>query len=125
ESFESKHHPRLDSHGLLERNQAADHRLLPDGEADTVAVLQSETGFFVRETELLRLRPDSGDFCCGAPWPHELDSRVQILAAALVGINHRVGSVAHSEAAVVAGAVSHVGMQNVVVDGIAGPQHAI
>jgi hypothetical protein len=46
---------------MLERNQAADDRLLPDGQADAVTVLQRESGFFIGETELLRLRPHGGD----------------------------------------------------------------
>ena len=53
EGFQREHHARLDLHRMLERNQAADHRLLPDGEPDAVAVLQRERGFFVGEAEVV------------------------------------------------------------------------
>src|SRR5208282_5345268 len=67
ESFQRKHHSWLDFAGVIERHETADYRLLPDGEADAVTVLQREAGFLVRETEFLRLRPHGGNLSRGAP----------------------------------------------------------
>src|SRR5208337_309430 len=53
EGFQSEHHARLDFAGVIERDEAADHWLLPDGEANAVTVLQCEAGLLVRETEFL------------------------------------------------------------------------
>ena len=75
---------------MIERNQSADHRLLPDREADSVAVLQSECVFFILETEILSFRPHCSDLGCGATGTHQLNSGIKIVAAALVGIDHGV-----------------------------------
>ena len=87
-----------------------------------MAELQRERGFFVGEAELLGLGPHRRDLRGGAAGTNQLDRRVEIIAAALVGVDHGVRRVADAEGAVVAGAIAHVGMQNVVVDGIAGAQ---
>src|SRR5580700_1072119 len=125
ESFQSKHHAGFYLDRMLERYQAADHRLLPNGESDAVAILQRETGFFIGEAEFFSLRPDRGDLRRGAAGTHQFDRGIEIFAATFVSIHHRVRSIAHGEAAVIARAIAHVGMQNVVVDGVARPQHAI
>src|ERR1700689_5283694 len=44
ERFQRKHHAGLDFYRVLERNQTADHGLLPDSESDAVAILQREAG---------------------------------------------------------------------------------
>ncbi len=125
EGFEREHHSGFDFVRMFERNQAADHGLFPNGQPDAVAELQSERGLFVGESELLRLGPDGGDFRGGAAGADQRNGRVQIFAAALVGVHQRVRAVTDGEAAVVTGAVAHEGMQDVVVDRIAGAQHAI
>src|ERR1700733_7607385 len=90
-----------------------------------MSVLQSECGFFIRETELLRFGPQRRNFTRGAARSDQRNCGVQILAAALVSIYHRVRSVAYGEAPVVTRAVAHVGMQNVVVNRITGAQNAV
>src|SRR3984957_437361 len=52
ERFEREYHARFDGDRMLEGNQAADDGLLPDGEADAVAVLQGEGVFFILENEI-------------------------------------------------------------------------
>ncbi len=94
ERFEREHHARLDLVRMFERNQAADHRLFPDGQPDAVAVLQREGSFFIGEAELLRLGPHRGDFRGGAAGPDQLDGGIEIFAAALVGIDHGVRCIA-------------------------------
>src|SRR5439155_4854688 len=101
------------------------HWLLPDGEADAVSVLQSEASYYDGEAEFYGIGPDGSNFRCGTAGAHELDCRVEVIAAAFVGIDHCVRTVADSEAAVIASAVAHVGMQNVVIDGVARAQHAV
>src|SRR5271163_186122 len=84
ESFESKHHAGFDFARMLQRNQAADHRLLPNGEADSVTILQCESRFFVGEPEFLRFGPDRSYFGCGSPRTNEFYRRVEIFAASFV-----------------------------------------
>src|SRR5437868_4160811 len=125
ECFERKHHSRHDLVRMLQRNQPADDRLLPDRQSDAVSELKRERRLFVRKPKLLRLRPHGSDFRRRSSRPYKLNRRIQIFPAALVRIAHRVRRVANREAPVVARAISHVGMQNVVVNRIARPQHAV
>src|SRR5262249_33922991 len=104
---------------------AADHRLLPDGEADAAAVLQSEARLLVREAELLGLGPYRRDLGRRPTRPHELDGGVEILAAALICVDQGPRRVPDREAAVVARAVTHVRLQDVVVHRVAGPQDPV
>src|SRR5579862_5455662 len=120
ERLQREHHSGLDLTGMVERHEAADDRLLPDRQADSVPILQSEGRLFIRESEVGCLRPHRRDFRRRPPGTHQLDGRVEILTAALVGIDHCVRRISDREAAVVAGAVSHVGMEDVVIHGIAG-----
>ena len=88
-------------------------------------ILQRERRFLVGEAELLRLRPHSTHFRRRAAGPDRADRRVEIVAAALVGVDQRWRRRADREGAVVAGAVAHVGVQDVVVHRIARTQHAV
>ena len=90
EGFEREYHARFDFAGMFKGYQAADDGLLPDGQADAMTILQRESGFFVGETELLRLRPYSRNLGCGAARADEFDRGVEIFTAALVGIVHGV-----------------------------------
>src|SRR5579885_2868718 len=83
------------------------------------------TGFFVGEAEFLRLGPHGRDLGGGAAGADQLNRGIQIFAAALIRVVHRVRSVADREAAVIAGAISHVRVKDIVVDGIAGAQHTV
>src|SRR5207302_982091 len=78
-----------------------------------------------RHQALLRLGPNGSDFGRRAARPNELNRRVEILTASLVGVHHRMRCVSNRETPVVAGTVSHVGMQDVVIDGITRAQHTI
>src|SRR6202522_2363489 len=89
-SLQRKHHARLDLARMLQRHQAADYRLLPDGEANAVAVLQRESRLLIGKTELLRFRPHSGDLGGSAARAHEFNRRVEIFPATLVSIVHRM-----------------------------------
>src|SRR5580658_9223600 len=51
--------------------------------------------------------------------------RMSEIAAARVRVDQGVRCVTDAEAAVIAGAIAHERMQNVVVHGVAGPQHAV
>ena len=50
--LEGEHHARLDLVRVVERDQPADHRLLPDRQADAVAHLQREGRLLVREADV-------------------------------------------------------------------------
>src|ERR1700747_796160 len=110
---------------MLKGNEAADHRLLPDGESDAMAILQGETRFLVGETELLGFGPYGGDFGGGATRPHQFDGSVQVITASLVRIDHGMGCVGDRETPVITGAVSHIGMQDVVINWVARAEHAV
>src|SRR5580704_19429431 len=100
---------------MIERNQPADNRLLPNREPYTVTVLQSECRLFIRKPEFLRLWPQRRNFARSAAGTHEGNCRIQIFATAFVSVNHCVRCVTDREAAVVARAIAHIGMKNVVV----------
>src|SRR5262249_21285977 len=123
--FEGKYHARLEFVRMVERNKSADHRLLPDCQADSVAILQGKSVFFIAEAKFLRLRPYRCDFGGRTSRPNQGNSCVKIFAAALVRIAHGVRRVANCETAVITSSVTHVRMQDVVVDGVARAQHAI
>ncbi len=90
-----------------------------------MTVLQCKSGFFVGEAEFLRFRPHGSNLSRGATRAHEFNGRVEILATPFIRIVHRVRGVPDGETAVIAGAVSHVGMENVVIHGISGPEDAV
>src|SRR6202023_869295 len=125
ESFQREYHARLNLDRMVERNQATDHGFFPDREADAVAVLQRKASFFVGESELFCLRPHRGNLGGGAARANQFDGGIEIITAALVGVDHGARTVPNCEAAVITGAIAHVRMENVVVDGIARAQHAI
>ena len=97
ECFQREHHARLEFVRVIQRDQPADHRLFPDRQPDPVAELQRERRLFVREAELLRLRPHRGHLRGSAARPDQFDGGVEIFAAALVGVDHRVRRVADGE----------------------------
>ena len=53
--FQREDHAFFDHFGMIEGNQAAEDRFLPDRQADAVAILQCKGGFFVGEAELFAL----------------------------------------------------------------------
>src|ERR671914_597378 len=57
ERLEGEDHARLYLLGMVERDEPAEDRLLPDRKAYAVAELERERGLLVGEAELLRLRP--------------------------------------------------------------------
>src|SRR5712692_3899707 len=110
---------------MVEGNQPADDRFFPDGKSNAMAVLQREARLFVGEAEVLCLGPNRSNLRRGAAGAHQFDGSVQIIAAAFVSVDHGMRRVADGEATVVASAVSHVRMEDVVVDGISRAEHAI
>src|SRR3990170_337749 len=52
ERFQGEYHPIFDHLRMVEGDQPAEDGLLPDGQADSVAVLQREGGLLVGEAEL-------------------------------------------------------------------------
>src|ERR1700757_2913548 len=73
ERLQRENHSRLDLTGMVERHESADDWLLPDREANAVAILQSESRFFVRESEVCRFRPYRRDFRGRASRAYQLD----------------------------------------------------
>src|SRR5438270_11320723 len=61
ERLEREDHPLLDRFGMVEGDEAAEDRLLPDREADSVPVLERERGLLVGKAEVLRAREDLDD----------------------------------------------------------------
>src|ERR1019366_348930 len=114
EGLQCKHHSGFDFLWMLERDKPADDGLLPDGEADAMAILQSESRFFVGESEVLRAGPDRGNLVCAPSRANEFDGRIEIVTATLVGIHHGKRSRTDHEGAVVTGAIPHIGVEDVV-----------
>src|ERR1019366_1157428 len=125
ESFQGKHHAGLNFAGMFQRYETADYWFLPNSEANAVTILQRECGFFVRETELLRLRPHRGNLRRSASRAHQFNRRIEVFPAPLVRVVHRVRGVSDREAAVITGAGSHVVVENGVIPRVARTQHAV
>ena len=56
---------------------------------------------------------------------HKFDRGIQIITAALVGILHGMRGITNREAAIVASAIAHVGLKDVIVNRVARAQHTI
>ena len=110
---------------MVERDEAAEDGLFPDGEPDAVAELQREGRFLVGEAELLRLGPGLHDVRGGDPGPDQVNGGVQVVAAPRVGVDHGRRRAADGEGAVVAGPVAVVAVQDVEVRRVARAQRAI
>jgi len=72
---------------MIERDQPAEHGLLPDRQADAVAELKRERRLLVREAELLRSRPERCDLAGGGAGADQVDRGVEVVATALVGVD--------------------------------------
>jgi hypothetical protein len=110
---------------VLDRVQAADHRRLVEPDAEPVAELQPEAGLLVGEALLLGRGPDAGDLVSRHAGAHQVDRRVQPLAALLVGIELGLADAAHVERAVVARPVAHERVDDVEERLVARAQQAI
>src|SRR6266545_5509118 len=71
--FKRKHHTGIDFKWMIERNESADYRLLPNGQSDTMTILQSETRLFICKTKFFSFWPDGGDLTCCAPRTDKLN----------------------------------------------------
>ena len=92
---------------------------------DAVAVLQRERRLLVGEAELLGARPDCDDVGRRRAGLHQRDGLVHVLAAAHVGVALRGRRAADREAAVVAGAVAQVAVQDVEERRVAGADQPV
>src|SRR5436190_6217563 len=125
ERLEREDHALLDRLRIVERDEPAEDRLLPDREADAVPVLERERGLLVGEAELLGAREDLDDLGGRDAGPHHRDRLIEHVAAADVGVDERPRGGADGERAVVARAVAVVGVQNVEIGGVAGAEHPV
>src|SRR5215469_18715684 len=123
--LQGENHALLQRLGMIQRHQPAEDRLLPDGQADPVAVLQAEGGGLVGETELVRPGPERDDVRRGRSRFHQRDRLVHVLTAAHVGVALRPRRAAHRERPVVAGPVAQIAVQDVEERRIAGPDQPV
>ncbi len=117
--------PFADLLGMVERDEPAEDRLLPDRQTDAVPELERERGLFVRESELLRSRPHADHLAGGGAGTDQLDRRVEVVAAALVRVDERPRRAGDRERAVVARAVAHEAVEDVEVRRVARAQRAV
>lgn len=110
---------------MVERDEAAEDRLLPDGQADPVPVLEGEGGRLVREAELLGSRPDLDDVGGSGAGADQGDGLVHVGAAADVRVALGGRGAADGERPVVAGAVAEVAVQDVEEGGVAGADQPV
>src|SRR5437016_1970309 len=110
---------------MVERNQPAQDRLLPDRETDAVPVLEREGGLLVGEAEFIRFRPELDDLIRRDAGPRPVDGNVEVVATALVGIDLRGRSAPNRERPVVTGAVAVEAVDDVEVSRITGAEDAI
>ena len=111
--------------GSANETEPAEDGLLPDREADPMAELEREGGLFVREAEVLRLRPDRGDLGCRRARSDQVDRLVEDRAAALVGVDLGRGRATDRKRAVVAGSVALERVQDVEVGWVARSQDPV
>ena len=90
-----------------------------------MAELQAEGLHFVGEAELGRLWPERRDPVGGYARPDHVDGDIDPFACAPVGVALRRGRRAHVDRSVVAGAITHVRLDNVEEGLVARPVHAI
>ena len=110
---------------MIDRHEPTEDRLLPNRQADAVPELERERRLLVGEAELLRARPHADHFArCGAG-PDHLDRGVEVVAAALVGVDQSARPARHRERAVVARPVAHEAVEDVEVGGIAGAERPV
>src|SRR5476649_2736982 len=98
---------------MVEGDQPAEDWLLPDRQPDPVAVLESERRLLVGEPELLRRRPDRDDVGARGTGAYERDGLVHVLAAADICVALGDRGTPDGEGAVVAGAISHIAVQDI------------
>src|SRR6266496_1692348 len=88
---------------MIEGDQAAEDGFLPDGETDTVTVLEGERSFLIGEAEFFRLRPELDDLGSADTWLDRVDGLIQDVPAILVGIYLQLRGTSIDEAVLVAG----------------------
>src|SRR5882757_4041724 len=124
-SLERKHHALFDLEGVIERDQARDNRPLVERDAEAVAELQREGFHFIGKAELLGARKHGRDFVGPDARPDLGDPCIHPFARLGVGILLRIACLSHCEGAVVAGAIAHVGLDDVEEGLIAGTDDAV
>src|SRR5207245_5972837 len=110
---------------MLGCNQPADYRLLPDRETDTVPQLKRERRLLVGEAEFLRPRKCLGDLSRRGAGRHPADGIVEVITAASIGVDQCRRRASNRKRAVVAGAVSVVGVQDIEEHRITRSHHAV
>src|SRR6185437_9197376 len=111
--LEREHHAFLDFHRVVEGVEPADDRPLVQPQSQPVAEQEAERLHLAGETDLLRLGPARRDLVGGDTGFDQRDRCVDPFARALVGVLLRIGGAADIEGAVVAGAISHEGLDDV------------
>ena len=117
--------PTSISTGCVEGVQPRDHRRLVQADAEPVAELQAEARLLVGEAELLAPSATPRRSCRWSSPGARGRSRVEPLAALLVGVELGGRRVAHGERAVVARPVAHERVDDVEERLVAGPQQAV
>src|ERR671914_1451497 len=90
-----------------------------------MAVLQRKGCLFVGKAEFLCPGPELDDICRGDSRLDDADRGVHVVAAALVGVDHRRGRAAYGEGSIITGAVTIEAVQDIEKSGITGAEHAI
>src|SRR5207247_9678304 len=90
---------------MIEGDQAAEDGFLPDGETDTVTVLEGERSFLIGEAEFFRLRPELDDLGSADTWLDRVDGLIQDVPAIIVGIYLRLLGTANDIGAMVDGEI--------------------
>src|SRR5215472_11935433 len=125
EGLQRKAHVLPDHLGMVERDQAAEDRLLPVRQATAVPELKGESCLLVREAELARIRPYGRHLPRGHPGADHGDRLVEHVATAFVGVDERRRSAADGERPVVAGPVAVEAVDDVEVSRVARSQVAV
>src|SRR3972149_3519324 len=90
-SFKRKDHAWLDLGRMIERDESADDRLLPNRETNTMPVLQRECGFFIWETEFFGFWPQGRNLAGCTTRTNKFNRSIEIIAAAFIRVAHCMG----------------------------------
>src|SRR5689334_20607250 len=110
---------------MVERDEAAENRFLPDRKPYPMSVLEGEGGLFIGEAKFFRFWPELDDIGGGHPWLDLVDGFIQNIPAVLVGVYLCLRGASHNKRAVVAGAIAVIAVQYVKIRRVTRSQCAI
>src|SRR5579883_467230 len=90
EGYKREDHPLFDHFRMIQRDEAAEDRFLPDREAHAMPILQREGGLFICEAKRFCLWPEFDDIGSSDARLDGVNGGIENLTAVFVGVHHRL-----------------------------------